>query len=173
MSKNLHGLLLLYGEAILSSADFQKAFAQTHHGCTNVGAHSIGVALYALAICSLLEKIHVKTNMRNVTIAALCHDLGILGRYEKFKNNRICCKQHPIDSITVYKKVFGEMDAHIEDAIRHHMWPLTIMPPKYHEGYIITVADKLSALSEVLGHSPARFFNHFAFYENYLSTTTG
>jgi hypothetical protein len=36
------------------------------------------------------------------------------------------------------------------------MWPLTPVPPRYREGLILTTADKVSAVMERLGRSPAR-----------------
>jgi hypothetical protein len=36
------------------------------------------------------------------------------------------------------------------------MWPLTPLPPRYREGIILTTADKVSAVMERMGLSPAR-----------------
>lgn len=31
-----------------------------------------------------------------------------------------------------------------------HMWPITIKPPKYKEGFVLTIADKVCASKEIL-----------------------
>ena len=156
MSNKVKDVLLEHGRQVLRSEEFGNAFKQTHHTCTTVADHSLGVAVVAIAISLFLLKLHIKVNLTVIVIASLCHDLGILGRYEKFRNNAECCKGHPIDSVQVYKSVVEDGDERTEDAIRHHMWPLTPIPPRYIEGFILTVADKISALMEVMGVAPMR-----------------
>lgn len=34
------------------------------------------------------------------------------------------------------------------DSIENHMFPLTPIPPRYLEGYLVTIADKISATRE-------------------------
>lgn len=41
----------------------------------------------------------------------------------------------------------SEIEANI---IRRHMWPLTVIPPKYKEGFIVSIADKYCATQEIL-----------------------
>ena len=42
-----------------------------------------------------------------------------------------------------------------ENAIRRHMWPLTPVPPRYREGWVLTLVDKHCATLESLGRIPA------------------
>lgn len=42
------------------------------------------------------------------------------------------------------------------DSIENHMFPLTLIPPRYLEGYLVTVADKISATRETV--SLERFY---------------
>ncbi|MCR4903572.1 MAG: HD domain-containing protein [Butyrivibrio sp.] len=156
MINKIKAVLVLYGKEVLKSEEFANAFKQTHHACSTVADHSLGVAVIAIAISMFLIHIHVKIELRYVVIAALCHDLGIIGRYEKYKNNIECCKRHPVDSVDVYRKIFGESNERIEDSIRNHMWPLTPVPPRYIEGVILTIADKVSATMEKIGVAPMR-----------------
>ena len=45
---------------------------------------------------------------------------------------------------------FGDLN-HVErDSIARHMFPLTPLPPRYIEGYLVTMADKVSATRETL-----------------------
>ena len=101
-------------------------------------------------MCYALEKTGLRLDKRAVTIGALCHDLGIIGRYEKFENNRICCRLHPIDSVRISRKLVPEIDHKTEEIIRCHMWPLNGWMPTSAEGYLITVADKYSSIRELL-----------------------
>ncbi len=38
-----------------------------------------------------------------------------------------------------------------KDAILKHMWPCTLVPPKYKESYVLTFVDKTCAVMEVAG----------------------
>ena len=37
-----------------------------------------------------------------------------------------------------------------EDMIKHHMFPLTPCPPKYREGWLLCLADKICATRETI-----------------------
>ena len=99
MNEEIRRLLEEYGEEILESEEFQKAYRQKHHKIMTVADHSLGVAIISLRICRLLEKMHINVHEKELIISALCHDLGILGRDEKYKNDLECCSRHPKDSI--------------------------------------------------------------------------
>ncbi len=127
---------------IMTSSCFLRAMEQPHHGNTTVGRHSIEVKDFSLAICRALARKEIVTDERSVLIAALCHDLGMVGRYEKYRNNLECCFRHPVDSVEEARKLYPEMDSATEDIIRNHMWPLAVHRPRSLEGYIVSLADK-------------------------------
>ena len=158
MPLQMRRLLYKYGGDILGSDQFHQAFGQTHHKCMTVADHSLGVCVVCLYICLVLKKMHISVRVRDLTVAALCHDLGIMGRYDKYRNNIECCGRHPVDSLDCIRDLIGEEEFNdiIENSVRRHMWPLTPVPPRYREGLILTTADKVSAVMELLGRSPAR-----------------
>lgn len=158
MSDHVESLLYQYGNDILQSAEFQSAFGQTHHRCMTVAEHSLGVAVICLYMCVILQRLHISVQIRSLTVAALCHDLGIMGRSEKYHSNLECYGRHPEDSLDVIRSMIDKEEYNdiIEDSVRRHMWPLTPVPPRYHEGVMLTTADKISAVMERLGWSPAR-----------------
>lgn len=139
-----------YGAEIIHSEIFEKAFHQKHHTNTTVGEHTLNVTASALRMCYALEKTGLHLDIRAVTVGALCHDLGIIGRYEKFANNRVCCRLHPVDSVKITKKLKPDLDQKTEEIIRCHMWPLNGWMPTSAEGYIISLADKYSSIRELL-----------------------
>ena len=83
-------------------------------------------------------------------IAALCHDLGIIGRDRKYQSDSECFQCHAADSVRVAQRLYPDIDAKTLDAIRCHMYPLTRTPPKSAEGYILIAADKFCSVSERL-----------------------
>ena len=134
MNYSYVGKINTFGTQVLRSKYFEAALSQKHHNFTTVGDHSLNVAYYSLLLAGALDH--------------LCHDLGIVGRSYKFRNNRQCCRQHPSDSGKVAKKILPDITEKEEDAIEHHMWPLNFHCPHCREGWIISVADKISAMGE-------------------------
>ncbi len=136
------------GREIYKSDYFNVALSQTHHNQTTVAVHTLGVAATSLRIYYMLNALGFHLDKESLLKGSLCHDLGIVGRSEKFENNRECLKQHPVDSVIAAREIFPDLDERTEDTIRHHMWPCTLLPPHHREGFVVTVADKYCAAIE-------------------------
>ena len=146
-----------YGGGILDSDEMREAFRQTHHTRSTVGEHTQRVAEKSLAICHALEKLHVQTDIPAVVAGSLCHDLGILGRDEKYASDRECYRQHPADSIEVARKLVDDLPEKAEDIIEHHMWPTSgSAVPKTLEGVIVSAADKAAAVEDFIRGSKVK-----------------
>ncbi len=151
MNKDVRDIIIKYGKDILASEAFRDTFSQTHHYSSTVGDHTLGVTVEAVKIC-LRHCITDDETLCNVVSASLCHDLGIMGRDEKFRNNVQCLMRHPADSVEAYKKLRGEDNVRVLDSIRNHMFPLRLRLPKYKEGWILMIADKLASAREKTDH---------------------
>ena len=150
MRDDVRALILKYGREIIDSEQFRETFKQTHHLSTTVGDHTLGVTAEAVKIC-LRHGWTDDETLKNVVTACLCHDLGIIGRHEKFENNLQCLIWHPRHSVDKYTEVTGEKNERVIDAISCHMFPLKMRAPKYKEGWILVLADKLAAAKEKIG----------------------
>ena len=150
MDKHIKEIIIKYGSDIICSDEFVKTFEQTHHKIMTVGDHTLSVTAEAVRLC-LAMRLNDDKTMKSVITASLCHDLGIMGRAEKFRNNAHCCARHPAESVLVYKKLTGEEDVRIIDSIKCHMFPIRPGIPRFKEGWVLTVADKISATRERLG----------------------
>lgn len=151
MNDEIRKIILKYGGDILGSDEFRETFSQTHHVDTTVGDHTLGVAAEAVRICLKYHQTDDGT-LKNAVVSSLCHDLGIIGRDEKYKNNVQCLIRHPIDSIEAYKSVTGEEEERVLDSIGCHMFPLKPRMPKHREGWILVLADKTASAREKLGY---------------------
>lgn len=145
-----------YGEAILNSAEFKEAMKQPHHYKTSLGEHMVYVALRALYYCHRLEKRGIQVDTKSVAIGALGHDLGMVGREEKYQNNMQCCHRHPIDSAIIVSRLIPDIDEKTKRVIRHHMWPLSMHPPSSWEEWCVIKADKYVSVREVLSKRQKR-----------------
>ena len=141
-----------YGWEIICSSDFRRTFEQTHHKCMTVGDHTLSVTAVAVSLCIGMNL--DDDMLKNVITASLCHDLGIMGRSEKCSNNVKCCIGHPVDSVNAYRDLTGKDDIRVIDSIKNHMFPLKPLPPRYKEGWILTLADKISSVRERFGKPP-------------------
>lgn len=144
--------LSLYGGRILDSDEMRLAFGQKHHTLSTVGEHSLRVARTSLALCYTLGKLHIATDISAVVTSSLCHDLGILGRNEKYDSKKECSRQHPLDSVVVAEKLLGELPEKTTDIISRHMWPAGRSKlPNSLEGAIVSAADKIAAVGDFVG----------------------
>ncbi|MCR5303444.1 MAG: HD domain-containing protein [Lachnospiraceae bacterium] len=140
-----------YGEDIMNSSIFQEARNQTHHMKTSVADHSLAVAEMALRISRYLKRHGVEVDERIAVRAALMHDLGIVGRYEKYRNGFETYRKHPVDSIKIARELDPEADRRLMEAIRWHMWPLAKHLPNSSEGVAVLLADKAASITDLTG----------------------
>ena len=155
--ERIRGDLMLYGNDVLQSEEMKKAFEQTHHQWSTVGEHTLRVGFYSVMICYALRKLNIKVSIPAVVIGALCHDLGILGRSEKFSSAKECSIEHPRESVIVARELVGEMPEKTEDIIERHMWPAgNSEAPNSIEGVVVSVADKYSAVKDIVKGSDVK-----------------
>ena len=149
--------LMLYGNDVLKSEEMKQAFQQTHHQWSTVGEHTFRVAFSSVMICYALRKLNIKVSIPAVVIGALCHDLGILGRNEKFSSARECSIEHPKESVEVARGLVSDMPDKTEDIIERHMWPIgESEAPNSIEGVVVSVADKYSAVKDLVKGSEVK-----------------
>ena len=127
---------------------FEQALMQTHHRKTTVALHTLGVAAVSLRLYYVLARLGMDLDKKCLVRAALCHDLGILGRDEKFDSTLECYTRHPLCSADTAKVVFPDLDGKTENCILCHMFPLTGKAPQYTEGAVLILADKYCAIAE-------------------------
>ena len=64
---------------------------------------------------------------------------------------------HPKTSYEKASNLF-DLNKKEKDIITKHMWPVTIIPPKYAESYILTLVDKYSALTETFTYISKKMY---------------
>lgn len=132
---------------ILRNPEFQRRKNFLHHR-DSVYDHSICVALVAYKMAKRIQK-YKKLNINDVVVGALLHDFYLVPWREN-KNPKLL-KKHgfthgKIAANNSYQFFPKLMNDKISDAIEKHMFPLTMLPPKYVEGWIINMADKCVSL---------------------------
>lgn len=120
-----------------------KAFFQ--HGNTSVYAHSLKVAYvsYRAAICWGLP-----VRRYELIRGALLHDYFLYDWHDrKHVHRRPHGFYHPGAAWRNASRDFTLTERE-EDIIRRHMFPLTVIPPRYMESWLICMVDKICSLRE-------------------------
>lgn len=129
---------------ILNNPEYQRRLEFHHHENRSVYTHCLIVSYYSYKIAKKM-----KLDYRSAAIAGLLHDFYYedwqLNKTHGIKNMHgfIHAKQAMNNSITYFPNMINDK---IKDSIVKHMFPLTIFPPKYAEGWIITFVDKIVSL---------------------------
>ena len=140
--------ILDYGKDILTSDVFQKTVSETHHVHGLVFQHTINVCVVALRLCRQLKNRGINVNEKDLIQAALCHDLGMVGRESKYKAKLDSWKEHPKESARIARELVPDLSPEAEEMIMSHMWPLAGSPPHSNEAMLLCIADKYASMAE-------------------------
>ena len=140
-------------KSIIENPEFIKRKTYKHHEDESVYEHSLKVSIISYKIAKLLH-----LDKESTAIGGLLHDFY----YKPWQDNtekQKFFKQHGFvharqaleNSINYFPYLLNDKT---EDIIVKHMFPLNIIPPKYMEGWIVTLVDKIVSLN-VLAHPTA------------------
>ena len=98
-------------------------------------------------------KISKKMNLdyKSLTRAAMVHDLFLYDWHIKGDRKGFHAFTHGDCACKNASALFDLSDKE-KDIIKKHMWPVTLIPPKSIEGFILTLVDKECATEEILNH---------------------
>lgn len=134
-------------EELINNPTVQEMNNYRQHYNTSCLEHCIHVAYKNYVICKKLNLDYV-----SATRAGLLHDLFLYDwRKRQPGPRRLHAFHHPRAALNNSLKLFNLNDKE-QDIILKHMWPLTVILPKYKESYIITLTDKYCTLSESIEH---------------------
>lgn len=149
-NKQLNTLLRKHGEDILYSENFQMTKSHMQHGTVSVHRHCIDVARYSLL---LDRKLGLHCNIRDLVRGSLLHDYFLYDWHDKeylSQRKRLHGFHHPKTALRNADKEYDLSDRQ-RDIIIKHMWPLSVIPPRYKEAWVVTAADKYCSLMETVG----------------------
>lgn len=124
---------------ILENEEFKKLKSIKHHGIDRLN-HSVRVSYYSFLLCKILRLDYVQ-----VAEAALLHDFFTDEVEDKNMIERLI--NHPLIALNNAKKYYS-LTPMQEDIIKTHMFPVTFIPPKYLESWIVDIVDDASAIYE-------------------------
>ena len=124
---------------ILEIDEFNQLKYITHHGITRYD-HSMRVAYMSYKVSKML-----RLNYKEVTEAALLHDFFLNEVSHENRMERL--RRHPEYALKNASR-YVELSDMQKDIIRTHMFPVTFVPPKYLESWIVDAVDDVAALYE-------------------------
>ena len=135
-----------YGSDILNHEEFLKQKTFMQHGKMNTYDHVLAVTNRAIGISKHLP---FKVDESALVRAGLLHDYYLYdwhhpgkGHHFHFFRHGRWAKENAIRDFNVNKRE--------QNAIRWHMFPASIVPPRHLEGWYITIADKACAAKEFI-----------------------
>ena len=138
-----------YGADILGSDRFLKAYRVKHHLKHNVAEHSLRVAESGYRMARWLNEHGIDVSCEDVVRGGLLHDIGMTERGVHESASYKKAFLHPQSSGDIAGAEYCANDVQL-DAIRRHMWPICVIPPKHLAGWVIVAADKYSSVKEFL-----------------------
>ncbi|MFG6394833.1 MAG: HD domain-containing protein [Lachnospiraceae bacterium] len=130
---------------VVNNSSFTESRKYIQHGNTSIYRHSIMVARKS---CQIASKYNIKVSYREMVRGALLHDYFLYDWHDKSHNHK---RPHGFfHAGAALKNAMRDFElTDIEkDIIKKHMFPLTPVPPKYIESFIVCLADKVCSAGE-------------------------
>lgn len=120
-----------------------KAFDQ--HCGTDCYQHCLNVAYNNYCIC-----LRLGLDARSAARGGMLHDLFLYDwrKHSKKTGDRLHAITHPFAAYRNARKYF-HLNPVEKEVITKHMWPLSVIPPKYPETYVICLTDKYCGSVEI------------------------
>ena len=136
------------GKEILASDNMKREKRFIQHANVSTYEHSIGVATMSLTLAAILR---VKVDKVSLVRGALLHDFFLYDWHDKTAMPKAHAYLHPLIAFDNAKKEF-RLNAIEKNIIQAHMFPLSIVMPKYKESWIVVMADKICAMNEIVSN---------------------
>lgn len=135
-------------KSILTNPEFLKRKFYHHHEHRSVYGHCLIVSIRSYCIAKSLN-----LDYKAAAIAGLLHDfyttdwqLPHPARPIWKAHGFVHGKQSAMNASLLFPEL---MNKKIKNSIQRHMFPLTVIPPLYLEGWIISIVDKTSSIHDL------------------------
>lgn len=128
---------------ILAHEDVRSMKKYNQHRGVDCLKHSLNVSLFSYLICRRLG-----LDCRSAARGGLLHDFFLYDWHKENPHGGLHAFRHPkIASINANKSF--ALNKREQDVIKKHMWPLTVILPKYPESFVVIFVDKFFCIREV------------------------
>ena len=139
-------IIRYHAKDILESKGMNKEKKFIQHGNVSVYEHSINVTIECLKI---IEYTNIPVDIKSLIRGSLLHDYFLYDWHIPDKSHNWHGFIHANIALKNAQKDF-KLNEIEKNMIKRHMFPLNIIPPKYREGIILCIADKIVATKETI-----------------------
>lgn len=138
---------IIHHPAVLQMKQFYQ------HCDTDCYEHCMMVAYYNFSICKTLG-----LDARSAARGGMLHDLFLYDwrKHREKTGDHFHAMTHPWTAYRNAKKYFP-INPVEKEIITKHMWPVTVIPPRYLETYVICLTDKYCGTLEIAAHYSGRW----------------
>lgn len=131
-------------QTLVQQSNLEDIAQYPQHGSTTRLMHSVAVAYYSYR---LAKSTKLSFHWEELVRGALLHDYFFYDAQDGDPAHKGHWTRHPDIAADNAKKevVLTPIE---EDTIRCHMFPLTMKPPKYREGVVVSLVDKACSVYE-------------------------
>lgn len=134
---------------LLTGSRLWLSDAAVQHGDTTVLLHCLAVAYFSLKLVQLLR---LPCDRRSLVRGALLHDYFLYDWHQSDKSHKLHGFHHPHRALCNAQEDVP-INAIEADIIQHHMFPLTLSPPRCREALLVCMVDKGCGLYETFGRN--------------------
>lgn len=134
-----------FAAEVIDAGRLRMEAGYSQHGTTSTLLHSIAVAYHAERMARKLGRCEHIDEIRR---AGLLHDYYLYDWHTPEPWHRLHGLRHPSFALRNARRDYPDLTLREADAIVHHMFPLTPLPPHFGVGWVVTLADKLCASYE-------------------------
>ena len=138
-------LIEKYAADILESDGMLIEKSINHHDIFTTFAHSVHVTVVSLRIVNIMK---FKVDLSSLIRGALLHDYFLYDWTDGDKSHRLHGLFHPRKAYNNARLDF-ELNKVESDIILKHMFPVTPIPPKFKESWIVGYADTFCTVKEL------------------------
>ncbi|NCB93479.1 MAG: HD domain-containing protein [Clostridia bacterium] len=127
------------------------------HCETDCYEHCLNVAYNNFCICKYLG-----LDARSAARGGMLHDLFLYDwrKHSRRTGDHLHAITHPIAAYRNARKYF-KLNKREKEVITKHMWPVSLIPPRYPETYVICLTDKYCGSMEIADHYSGILKNKF------------
>lgn len=126
---------------VINNASVRSMERFIQHSNVSCLEHCVNVSYYSFLVCRFFG-----LDCCSAARGGLLHDLFLYDWHVTSPKEGKHAFIHP--SIALQNAEIFELNDIEKDIIKKHMWPLTIVPPRYPESFIVSLIDKYCAVIE-------------------------
>ena len=130
---------------IISTENYKSMKDFVHHKGVSTYKHSIEVAYLCY---KHYKKKKRKYSAKELVKAALLHDYYLYDWHHTGEGHRLHGFFHPGKALKNAIRDFGPLTKVEKEAIKHHMFPLTLIPPHTRIGILVCYYDKVATIRD-------------------------